>query len=99
DDIEQCLEVSGVVTGSRAGPTASPLSTSTNQGVVLTGTLPVATDPNSTTFTYAVGTAPTNGSVTVTPTGSFTYTPAATFFGTDNIANASSRATQERAPQ
>src|SRR5262249_57895885 len=62
------------------------------------GPLRAATDPNTTTFTYAVGTAPTNGSVTVTPTGSFTYTPAATFFGTDTFTYTASDGTQTSAP-
>ncbi len=42
-------------------------------------------DPNGDTLTYALGTGPTNGTVTLNTNGSFTYTPNAGYSGTDTF--------------
>jgi VCBS repeat-containing protein len=44
-----------------------------------------ATDPNGDTLTYAVGSAPANGSVTVNADGSYVYTPKANYAGSDSF--------------
>nr|WP_315458948.1 Ig-like domain-containing protein [uncultured Sphingorhabdus sp.] len=44
-----------------------------------------ATDGNNDTLTYAVGTSPTNGTVTVNADGSYVYTPKANYNGADSF--------------
>lgn len=69
-------------------PTATGQSITANEDVAFTGTLAGNDgDPEvAQTLTFAVGTAPTNGTVTINATtGAFTYTPAANFQGTDTF--------------
>ncbi|NMB67708.1 MAG: ExeM/NucH family extracellular endonuclease [Chloroflexi bacterium] len=66
-------------------PVATDQTLSTNEDTPLTGTL-TASDVDSTVFTYAQGTAPAHGSLSITPaTGAFTYTPAANYHGPDSF--------------
>jgi VCBS repeat-containing protein len=55
-----------------------------NEDTAITGTV-VATDVDSTTLTYAMGTGPANGTVTVNANGSYVYTPNANYNGTDSF--------------
>ncbi|MEX2140307.1 MAG: Ig-like domain-containing protein [Pirellulales bacterium] len=66
-------------------PVAADQSITTNQGQAKSGTL-TASDAEGDTLTFAPGTAPTNGAVSINPTtGSFTYTPNAGFSGSDSF--------------
>ncbi|ULQ45279.1 Ig-like domain-containing protein [Flagellatimonas centrodinii] len=64
-------------------PVGANGSATTNEDVVLNGTLPVATDADNDTLTYALATGPANGTVVVNANGTYTYTPAANFNGSD----------------
>ncbi len=66
-------------------PVGANGSASTNEDVVLNGTLPVATDVDGDTLTYALATGPANGTVVVNANGTYTYTPAANFNGNDSF--------------
>ncbi|GGG05039.1 hypothetical protein GCM10010924_37030 [Rhizobium wenxiniae] len=56
-----------------------------NEDTTLNGTLPIATDGDGDTLTYAKGSDPSHGSVTVNGNGSYTYIPNANFNGTDSF--------------
>jgi subtilisin-like proprotein convertase family protein len=68
-------------------PVTTNGSASTTPGTPVSGSLAsLTTDAEGDTLTYAVGTTPAHGSVTVDPaTGAFTYTPTAGFVGTDSF--------------
>jgi subtilisin-like proprotein convertase family protein len=68
-------------------PVTTNGSTSTTPGTPVSGSLAsLTTDAEGDTLTYAVGTGPAHGTVSVDPaTGAFTYTPAAGFVGTDSF--------------
>ncbi|MGE0798665.1 MAG: Ig-like domain-containing protein [Lautropia sp.] len=80
-----------VVNGSDPGPgntapVAADGAAATNEDTVLNGTLPVATDADGDTLTYAAGaTGPSHGSVVINANGTYAYTPAANFNGTDTF--------------
>ena len=59
-------------------------SASGNEDTPITGTV-VATDVDSATLTYALGTQAANGTVVVNTDGSYTYTPNLNFNGTDSF--------------
>jgi VCBS repeat-containing protein len=64
-----------------------PGTTTVDEDDTLIGTLPSATDIDSTTLTYS---GPTNdrtdhGTITITPTGGYTYEPDADYYGPDTI--------------
>jgi VCBS repeat-containing protein len=67
-------------------PVAVPLSSATNEDVVLDGQL-TASDIDGEVLTYASveGGAPEFGSVTILETGAYTYTPNPNFFGEDRF--------------
>jgi subtilisin-like proprotein convertase family protein len=68
-------------------PVTTNGSASTTPGTPVSGSLAsLTTDAEGDTLTYAVGTTPAHGTVSVDPaTGAFTYTPAAGFVGTDSF--------------
>ena len=67
-------------------PVGSNASFTTAEDTAFSGTLPVATDVDSPTLTYARGaTAPAHGTVTINANGTYTYTPAANYNGTDSF--------------
>jgi Bacterial Ig domain/Putative Ig domain/RTX calcium-binding nonapeptide repeat (4 copies) len=66
-------------------PTASNGSGTTAEDTPLTGTLPAATDPNGDPISYAKGSDPARGTVTVTAAGGYTYTPAKDYNGSDSF--------------
>jgi VCBS repeat-containing protein len=60
-------------------------SFSTNEDTDYSGTLPVATDIDGDTLSYALNNAATHGTVVVNNDGTFTYTPAANYSGSDSF--------------
>jgi VCBS repeat-containing protein len=56
-------------------PIAGNLNISGDPGTVLTGTLPIATDPEGNQFTYALKNQAGHGTATVSANGNYTYTP------------------------
>lgn len=80
------VQVGGGILGVNDAPESGDGSGSTEQGTVLVGQLPAATDPDSPVITYAEGTTgPANGAVVIGPDGNFTYAPDADFTGTDSF--------------
>jgi hypothetical protein len=66
-------------------PVASNSLASVNEDGTVQGIV-VANDPEGGVLTYAMGTAPAHGTITLNPaTGSFIYTPALNYFGTDSF--------------
>ncbi|KQP65240.1 hypothetical protein ASF41_22040 [Methylobacterium sp. Leaf111] len=63
---------------------AQDVSLITREDVPLTGTL-VATDVDSPSLSYAVGTGPSHGTLALNTDGSFTYTADANYNGTDSF--------------
>ncbi|WJH41457.1 Ig-like domain-containing protein [Aliirhizobium terrae] len=55
------------------------------EDVPFTGQLPAATDPEGSPITYAVGSQPAHGTVTVNADGSYSYSPAANYNGADSF--------------
>lgn len=66
-------------------PVSAATAISTPQGVAKSGQLPPATDSNGDPVTYAVGTTPAHGNVTISTLGAYTYTPAAGYNGADSF--------------
>ncbi|MBS0495873.1 MAG: tandem-95 repeat protein, partial [Proteobacteria bacterium] len=66
-------------------PVAGNYSFSTNEDQAHSGSLPVASDADGDSVTYALGTAASHGSATVNGDGSFSYTPTADFSGADSF--------------
>ena len=68
-------------------PVGANGSATTAEDVVLSGTLPAATDADNDMLTYALATGPANGTVVITnaTTGAYTYTPDANFNGADSF--------------
>jgi Ca2+-binding RTX toxin-like protein len=73
-------------TGPNQNPVVTtPVSVSGNEDIAITGTLE-ASDPDGDTLSYALGTGPTSGSVTVnSTTGAFTYQPTLNSNGADSF--------------
>lgn len=66
-------------------PSASNTAVSGNEDTAISGQI-VATDIDNATLSYAQGTAPANGTVTINAsTGAFVYTPATNFSGSDSF--------------
>ncbi|WP_460882983.1 cadherin-like domain-containing protein, partial [Pseudaeromonas pectinilytica] len=65
-------------------PTSSNVSLNTNEETPVNGSI-LATDLDGDSLSYALGTNPANGSVTLNADGTFTYTPASNFNGSDNF--------------
>jgi VCBS repeat-containing protein len=72
------------VTPVNDAPVASSPPATTAEDTPVGGQI-TATDVDGDALTYAVTTAPANGSVTVNPDGSYTYTPNANFNGADSF--------------
>ncbi|MFZ2297694.1 MAG: Ig-like domain-containing protein, partial [Aquabacterium sp.] len=64
-------------------PTSGNDSATTEEDTPVSGQV-VAADADGNTLSYALGTGPGNGVVTVNPDGSWTYTPGANFNGSDS---------------
>ncbi|WP_283193222.1 Ig-like domain-containing protein [Rhizobium sp. AN80A] len=73
------------VSGVNDLPVGSDIAISTAEDTAFSGQLPAATDVDGDPLTYAVGSQPANGSVTIDPTGAYVYTPAADFNGSDSF--------------
>ncbi|NOT71644.1 MAG: tandem-95 repeat protein [Hyphomicrobium sp.] len=73
--VEKTITVT--ITPVNDAPVAADGTATTNEDTVLNGTLPVATDVDTASLTYAVGTTavPTKGSVLVNGDGTYSYTP------------------------
>ncbi|MGE0111444.1 tandem-95 repeat protein, partial [Aquabacterium sp.] len=65
-------------------PIAGNYSVTTEEDVAVSGQV-VGTDADGDALSYALGSSPVNGTVTVNPNGSWTYTPAANFNGSDSF--------------
>jgi Ca2+-binding RTX toxin-like protein len=77
--------VSLTVTPVNDAPVAANGTASGNEDTAITGTL-IATDIDSTVLTYAIVTAPTNGTIALNAaTGAYVYTPNANYNGTDSF--------------
>ncbi|MCW7542159.1 Ig-like domain-containing protein, partial [Aquabacterium sp. A7-Y] len=66
----------------------APVGADENETVAEDGSLSdavSATDPDGDALSYAIDTAPTNGTVVVDANGNYTYTPNANFNGTDSF--------------
>ena len=74
----------GVQQASNRAPAANNANASTNEDVVLSGSVS-ATDADGNGLTYTAVTQPGHGSLTLSANGSYTYTPAANFNGTDSF--------------
>ncbi|HVW69633.1 MAG TPA: Ig-like domain-containing protein [Steroidobacteraceae bacterium] len=71
--------------GLSQNPVLGATTFTTNENVPLSGTL-TATDPNSGTVTFTLGTAPKSGTVSgFTAAGAFVYTPNQSFTGNDSF--------------
>ncbi|NOT71645.1 MAG: tandem-95 repeat protein, partial [Hyphomicrobium sp.] len=83
--VEKTITVT--ITPVNDAPVAADGTATTNEDTVLNGTLPVATDVDTASLTYAVGTTavPTKGSVLVNGDGTYSYTPALNANGTDTF--------------
>jgi VCBS repeat-containing protein len=77
--------ISVTVTNVNEAPTAANASVSTNEDVVLNGSLPAATDPDGNLVTYSLASAASNGTVVVNANGTYAYTPAAHYSGSDSF--------------
>ncbi|SHJ18754.1 delta-60 repeat domain-containing protein [Malonomonas rubra DSM 5091] len=66
-------------------PIAVGGSVSTDEDVVLVGTLPVGSDTDGDSLTYQLATDAANGTVIVNADGSYSYTPIADFNGSDSF--------------
>ena len=65
-------------------PTSADLSLDTNEDTPVTGSI-TATDLDGDSLSYALGSNPANGSVTLNADGTFTYIPAKDFNGSDSF--------------
>ncbi|WP_198325268.1 tandem-95 repeat protein [Permianibacter aggregans] len=65
-------------------PTTSDVALNTNEDTAVNGSI-VASDVDGDSMSYALGTGPSNGSVTLNADGTFTYTPNANYNGSDSF--------------
>ncbi len=72
------------VTAANDGPTCENDSGTTAEDTQLADSV-VCTDPDGDSLTYAEGTGPTNGSLTLNADGTFTYDPDPNFSGSDSF--------------
>ena len=77
--------LSVTVTGLNDPPVGSDTTISTNEDTAFNGRLPQATDVDGDALTYAAGSPPTHGSVTINTDGTYVYTPVANYAGTDSF--------------
>ncbi len=77
--------VSVTVAAVNHAPTAGGASITLDQDTVKSGSLPAAKDVDGDTVTYAKGSNPSHGSVTVSANGTYVYTPNANYRGSDSF--------------
>jgi VCBS repeat-containing protein len=73
------------VSGSNDAPVAAAGTLQATEDQTASGTLPVATDVDNATLTYALSQAAAHGTVVVNADGSFSYTPDADYNGADSF--------------
>ncbi|MCA1246170.1 tandem-95 repeat protein, partial [Massilia sp. MS-15] len=73
------------VTPVNDAPVAGGTSISTAEDTARTGSLPVASDADGDTVTYAKASDPAHGTVSIDSDGKYTYTPDANYHGTDSF--------------
>ncbi|RYE69742.1 MAG: tandem-95 repeat protein, partial [Rhizobiaceae bacterium] len=78
------LTIPVTVTSVNDAPVVTPQSITTNEDSSVNGTI-IATDVDGDPLTYAVTTAPVNGTVVINPDGTYTYVPKPNFSGTDSF--------------
>ncbi|SFU17467.1 Ig-like domain-containing protein [Mesorhizobium sp. YR577] len=74
-----------VVTGANDAPVGANDAITAVEDTPFTGTLPVATDVDGDSLTYAAATQPAHGSVSISADGTYVYTPAADYNGPDSF--------------
>lgn len=74
-----------VVSGANDAPVGAGDSISTAEDTPFTGTLPVATDVDGDTLTYAAEVQPAHGTVSISTNGTYIYTPAPDYHGPDSF--------------
>ncbi len=73
------------VTGTNDAPAGQDFTLNATEDTPVNATLPTATDAEGQPLTYAAGSQPKHGSITINANGTYTYTPAPDFFGTDTF--------------
>ena len=73
------------VNGANDAPVGADDSITASEDVPFVGTLPVASDVDADALSYALTSAPANGSVVINGDGSYTYTPVADYNGADSF--------------
>ena len=74
-----------VVSASGSGPITTSIGVGTNEGQPVSGQI-LASSPDNLPLSYAIGTSPQNGNVTLSSTtGEFVYVPNPNFTGTDTF--------------
>ncbi|PLP59418.1 hypothetical protein CYK37_08820 [Mesorhizobium loti] len=74
-----------VVTGANDAPVGANDNIVTAEDTPFSGTLPVASDVDGDTLTYAAATQPAHGTVSIGTNGTYVYTPAADYNGPDSF--------------
>jgi len=74
-----------VVTGANDAPVGADDTITTVEDTPFTGTLPVATDVDGDSLTYAAATQPAHGVVSISADGTYVYTPSANYNGPDSF--------------
>ena len=74
-----------VVTGANDAPIGANDTITTAEDVPFSGRLPVATDVDGDTLTYAAATQPAHGTVSIGTDGTYIYTPARDYNGPDSF--------------
>ncbi|PPC98830.1 MAG: hypothetical protein CTY31_12510, partial [Hyphomicrobium sp.] len=83
--VTETTTVTLLVTPVNDVPVAAGTSITTAEDTAQSGSLPVASDVDGDTVTYAKASDPAHGTVVVNSNGTYTYTPAANYNGTDSF--------------
>ncbi|MEN9780654.1 MAG: hypothetical protein RL014_1802 [Pseudomonadota bacterium] len=73
------------ITAVNDAPVAASGSAMTVEDAVFTGSVPAATDVDSSSLTYGLVSGPANGTLTLNANGSYSYRPNANFAGSDSF--------------